>query len=992
MPEFAARFEPRLLPGAADPRQAALGVERWLEAAQAYDDSTLVRFARDLAAGTEGRAVLDAVFGNSPFLAQCAVNEPAIIRDVLVTGPDDTFAAILADTEHLRHRPTDKPTVIKGLRIARRRVALAVGLADILGTWPLERVTAALSTFADSAVGTAVAHLLREAAGRGLLELAGDDIERQSGYVVLGMGKLGGGELNYSSDIDLIVLYDADVVRAPDQDSLHKTMVRMTRDLVRLLEERTGDGYVFRTDLRLRPDPSSTPPAISLAAASTYYESMGQNWERAAMIKARPVAGDISAGAAFLGNLRPYIWRKYLDFAAIQDIHSIKRQIDAHRGGGTVQLYGHNIKLGRGGIREIEFFAQTQQLIWGGRIPELRSAVTTKALQALADAGRIGTDTATEMTEAYRYLRRVEHRLQMIDDRQTHTLPDDEANLAALATFLGYASAEAFGEELVAHLHKVETHYADLFEDAPSLAAPGAAEGNLVFTGGDPDPETLGSIERLGYRNPKAVDGAIRGWHHGRYRATRSQRARELLTELVPVMLAALARTPIPDEAFLRFDSFLARLPAGVPILSMIHSRPELLELITEVIGKAPRLAEHLARRPSLVDSVLFGDFFAPPPPLETLRAELRRQRGSTARFEETLDAYRRWANDRRFQVGIQFLRNSLAPDAAAAALSDIADCVLGELLADVEAEFARQHGLVRGAAIVVLALGKLGGREMTQTSDLDLVFVYDAPKDAMSDGPRPLAAAHYFARLSQRIIGAITAQTNEGDLYAVDMRLRPSGTKGPIASSLEAYARYHAENAWTWEHMALTRARVVAGPKALADRVEAILTSALTAPRAADALLADVADMRKRMDADHHSESLWDAKHVRGGQVDIEFITQYLALREAHGRPDVLAPNTKATLGRLRDAGKLDGAAAATLIAALESWQGVQAMLRLTIDQRVLAAGDGEIPESLRANLARAAGAPDYDALKKILGTTAADVRRIYDSLVDTPASRLAR
>src|SRR5690606_15692978 len=323
-----------------------------------------------------------------------------------------------------------------------------------------------------------------------------------------------------------------DRMEQADPWRLQQGLVRLTRDLVQILEERTADGYVFRTDLRLRPDPGATPLAISVIAAETYYESMGQNWERAAMIKARPVAADREAGDTFIATLRPFVWRKHLDFAAIQDIHSIKRQINAHRGGGKIEILGHNIKLGRGGIREIEFFAQTQQLIWGGRVPSLRRAGTCDTLRDLAAAGRITPLVAKELIDSYRFLRTIEHRLQMVEDRQTHSLPADEAGIAALAAFLGYPGADPFVRDLEAHLRRVERHYAELFEEHPSLSA----AGNLVFTGGEHDPDTLATLRRLGYRDAERVSSVVRAWHHGRYRATRSQRARELLTELMPAL------------------------------------------------------------------------------------------------------------------------------------------------------------------------------------------------------------------------------------------------------------------------------------------------------------------------------------------------------------------------------------------------------------------------------------------------------------------------
>ncbi len=981
------------LPHAANPDRAALGLERWREAVAQTADSGLADFAEAVTRDADGGRLLEAVFGNSPHLTLSAVKDPGFLRDILTEGPDAACAGVMSGLRRAGNDGLDGDGLARDLRVAKRRVALAVAVADITGAWSLEQVTGALSDFAELALSRAAGHLLRAAAAGGAFTLPdADDPEKGSGLVVLGMGKLGARELNYSSDIDLIVLYDNERVRTDRPEELHNHFVRLTRSFVRRMEERTVDGYVFRTDLRLRPDPGATPLALSALAAETYYESLGQNWERAAMIKARPVAGDRAAGAAFLERLTPFVWRKNLDFAAIQDIHSIKRQINAHRGGGTIALAGHNIKLGRGGIREIEFFVQTQQLIWGGREPELRCIATVDALRALAAKDRIAPQTADDLIAVYRHLRQVEHRLQMVDDEQTHTLPADEAGLRDLAVFLGYADARAFGSDLLAHLRRVETHYSDLFEHAPTLGAQGPVAGNLVFTGSEADPETIKTIGRLGYKNPQTVDAVVRGWHHGRYRAMHSTRARELLTELMPALLKALAGTPEPDKAFLNFDEFLSGLPAGVQLFSMFYSNPHLLDLVAEIMGQAPRLAAHLSRRPSVLDSVLTADFFDAPPPPAALAGELDGLLDQAGDFEDALDTSRRWANDRKFQVGVQSLRGHLAPRAAAAALSNIAEAALSRLRPRVEKEFAHQHGRVAGSAMAIVAMGKLGGREMTATSDLDLIFIYTAREGAeASDGPKALPPSQYFARLSQRLIGAVTAQTADGRLYEVDMRLRPSGSAGPIACSHEAFVGYHEKEAWTWEHMALTRARVIAGPAALHALVDTALRETLTRPRDAGTLLTDVAGMRARMDSEHHTDLIWEVKHLRGGLVDVEFITQYLELEHAHAHPEILSPNTRTALRRLRDAGLLETPVADDLIEGLDLWQAIQGLLRLTIGGESRRDADGEIPEGLHEALARAGGAVDFVALKEKVTATAGRLHRHFVDLIEAPARAVA-
>lgn len=990
MHDFGLVSEPENLPGAASAESARTGIERWRESAGNVGDSDLARFAAAFPAKPAERRLLDAVFGNSPFLAQCAASDPAALHDIVTLGPDAVVDAIMESLEVARAAEHDDAALGRLLRIAKRRLALAVAMADIAETWTLEQVTGAMSDFAEAALSVAAAHLLRQSARAEAFSLPhADDPEKESGLVILGLGKLGSRELNYSSDIDFIVLYDPDKFETEDTSALHNHVVRLTRNLIKLMEERTTDGYVFRTDLRLRPDPGSTPIALSVVAAETYYESLGQNWERAAMIKARPVAGDRSAGRAFLKWLGPFVWRKSLDFAAIQDIHSIKRQINAHRGGGRVAIAGHNIKLGRGGIREIEFFVQTQQLIWGGRETRLRCAATVDSLLALAECGQIDQRTADDLIDAYRALRRIEHRLQMIDDEQTHSMPDSVEGLDGFATFLGYDDADAMTQNLMTTLRTVESHYADLFEDAPTLSAPSAAAGNLVFTGGEPDPETLRTIGRLGYGNPPGIDRAIRGWHHGRYRAMRSTRAREILTELVPVLLEILAHMSNPDDAFMRFDGFLARLPAGVQLFSMFHSNPHLLDLVAEIIGGAPRLAEHLSRRPFILDSVLTADFFEPPPSPEALDEELERLLVPAASIEGVFDVCRRWAHDRRFQIGVQSLRESIEPGAAGIALSNIAEVALNHLLHHVEGEFVHQHGRIAGSDLVIIAMGKLGGREMTQASDLDLIFVYTVPEGTeASDGARPLSPGHYFARLSQRLIAAVTAQTNEGSLYDVDMRLRPSGHGGPIASSLEAWVRYHDGSSWTWEHMALTRARVVAGSGNLRRDMEDLIHGVLTRHRDPDDLVVAVADMRERMASEHQTDIVWDVKHLRGGLVDVEFIAQYLQLRHGHDHPAILATNTRSALKQCRDAGLLDTATAGQLIEALDLWQAIQGKLRLAIAGQIGKDWEDQVPRGLQADLAKAGGAIDFAALKEKMRLIAATTHVHLRAMIAKPAA----
>ncbi|MCW9001122.1 MAG: glutamine-synthetase adenylyltransferase, partial [Rhodospirillales bacterium] len=595
---------------------------------------------------------------------------------------------------------------------------------------------------------------------------------------------------------------------------------------------------------------------------------------------------------------------------------------------------------------------------------------------------------ADDLIDSYRFLRGVEHRLQMIDDQQTHSLPQSDEELRHVAVFLGYPDTEPFVEDLLHHLRRVERHYGRLFEESPELTAQGNDFGNLVFTGGDTDPDTIHTLEHLGFTNPQAVDATVRGWHHGRYRATRSKRAREILTELMPALLSALGKTATPDAAFMKFDEFLSRLPGGVQLFSMFHSNPELLELVAELMGGAPRLAEGLSRSPSLLEAVLTQDFFDPPPSPTEMDEDLDKQLAQALDYEDVLNITRQWKNDRTFQVGVQLLRGILEAESAALAYSNIAETSVSRLIPRVEEAFAEAHGRIPEAGMVVVAMGKLGSREMTPLSDLDLIFIYDCPNgEAESDGKRPLPLTQYFAKLSQRIINAITAPTNQGELYEVDMRLRPSGKAGPIATSMASFIQYHEGEAWTWEEMALTRARTISGPPPLRKKVEDIIHDTLTRPCDPDKLVRDVAEMRARIDKENHSDFAWEMKYRRGGLVDIEFITQYLLLLNAHRHPKVLRTGTRNSLQALRDIGALGDDDANTLLVALRLWHALQNMLRLTIQGYFDERREGEISKGLEDLLVLTTGADTFEDLTSRMEDAASAVHGLFIDIIDKPA-----
>ena len=924
------------------------------------------------------RAVFAAAFGNSPYLARTAARERDFLQELVSLGPKKLLARLEAEARAAASAE-NLAAAMSLLRIAKRRAALAIALADIGGLWPLEKVTRALCDFADAAVSGALRFLLREAAARaGLEERDPGVLERTTGLTVLAMGKYGAYELNYSSDIDLIVFYDAAVFPFRAKADARAAAVEMVKGLVKLLSEITADGYVFRVDLRLRPDAGATQVAISTEAAELYYEGMGQNWERAAMIKARACAGDPETGADFLRAVEPFVWRRNLDFAAIEDIHSIKRQIHAHEGHGSIAVAGHNIKLGRGGIREIEFFAQTQQLILGGRDPSLRPRGTLAAIAALSARGLVSAEAVADLAEAYCFLRTLEHRLQMIEDQQTHSVPKDAEGLAHIACFMGFADAEAFGAALRRRLETVQGHYARLFERAAPLAV---SEGSLVFTGVEDDPDTLETLSNMGFKDASHVAGAIRAWHHGRIRATRSERARELLTMLMPVLLKALAATADPDAAFTQFDRFLTRLPAGVQPFSLFLANPQLLQLVAAVCGSAPRLAEYLGRTPAVLDALLDPGYLGEFPRRARLDRDLGVMLGDAGSYEGALDAARRFTREQIFRVGVQIIEGQAEAEEAGPALANVAEAVIAGLLPVVENELSLNAGRIEEGAFVVVAMGKLGGREMTARSDLDLIFVYDAPGHIeSSDGPRPLAASAYYARLAQRFLVALTAQTAEGELYEVDMRLRPTGNKGPVAVSLESFARYHAHEAWTWERLALTRARVVAGPRALGAKVEDVIRQTLTTPGDARKLFADARDMREKLAAQFPGKNTWDLKFAPGGLVDLEFLAQTLELAAAPAHAAVLNTNTVGAFEALQKAGALAAEEAEALLSAARLENALMQVLRIAVEGMLDPAA---ATPGLRALLARAGHARDFEELQARLSDAQSAVRALYAKLM---------
>jgi [glutamine synthetase] adenylyltransferase / [glutamine synthetase]-adenylyl-L-tyrosine phosphorylase len=949
----------RVAPELADQKAARERFEDLLQSGK----KTGARLQALLPPGSRALALIEGTADGSPFLWDIARADAEALVALLEESPEASLDRIVADAVKAVQVAREDETVMRALRQMRREAALLIGLADVGGVWD--------------------AYLLRQAHRDGKIELPNlEDPGEGSGYFILGMGKLGAHELNYSSDIDLIVLYDR---TAPLKHGLEPStfFVRLTRDLVRFLQDRTPDGYVFRVDLRLRPDPGSTQIAVAVDAALTYYEHVGQTWERAAMIKARVVAGDHIAGERYLKDIAPFVWRRYLDHAAIADVHDMKRQMHAFRGHEEIAVEGHNVKLGRGGIREIEFFVQTQQLIAGGRSPSLRGRATLPTLDTLAKENWITGEARDELKEAYLFLRRVEHRIQEVADEQTHNLPEDPEALARFARFFGMKSRDAFAAELTKYLRRVQAHYASLFEDAPPLAT---IEGKLVFPPDADDRETLDTLKRLGFKEPLNASSFVREWLKGMHRPLRTEAAHTDLEAIVPAFVAALARTGNPDSAIVAADRFFSALPSAVRLLAALRTHPALVQLLATILGTAPRLGEIVAQSPTVLDGLLDPAFFGALPGEAALAERLDTLLKQAMNDEEFLDFARRFGREHQVLIGVRLLSGTISANRAGEFYARLADVLIRAVHRWIERRFSLTHGGLPKSESAVLALGKLGGSEMTAGSDLDLLLLYDYdPEIPESDGARPLHATQYYARLTQRLVSALTTPTNAGKLYDVDLRLRPSGRSGPVATSLESFHLYQREEAWTWEHMALTRARVVSAPPLFRARVEAEIRDILCTERDPGMVARDVVEMRTAISEEKGEDDHWDLKYAAGGLVDLEFIAQYLQLIHAAGKPEILDQHTGRVLEAAQNLRVIAKEDAESLRAAFTLYHDLTQVLRLCLtskfDPKTAAPG-------LLALLARAGELPDFPTLEAHMIETQAKVRKLFQKIVGSAAA----
>ncbi|QFT76517.1 bifunctional [glutamate--ammonia ligase]-adenylyl-L-tyrosine phosphorylase/[glutamate--ammonia-ligase] adenylyltransferase [Erythrobacter sp. THAF29] len=889
---------------------------------------------------------LERAEAHSPFLKRALERQPGL-RDLLAAG--DGEAAL-----QWSRKQGECEDVMVALRRERQALAAAVAIGDLAGAFPLSRVVQELSNFADRALDRAIRAAIEERTGK-------DD---PTGFIALALGKQGAHELNYSSDIDPILLFDPETLSRRETDDPGDAAQRYARRVVKLLGENTADGYVLRVDLRLRPASEISPLAVPYGSALKHYQGEALAWERAAYVRARAAAGDIGRGREFLEAIRPFIWRRDLDFGAIEEIRELTRRIRESYKGPPHPGPGFDLKRGRGGIREIEFYAQTHQLIHGGRDQSLRVRGTREALDALAAAGRIEPEHAAILGEGYDRLRQVEHRLQMVHDRQTHTLPEPNA-LDNVAQLDGLADSAALVDELAELSERCGTIYEQLIGERD--------KSDVAIS----QPEKMAdTLSEKGFAEPDRLAERIAGWRDGRFQSLRSAQAIEAFDRLLPALIDAIAASDDPDRAVVRWEAILERAPSAITLFRLLDARPALLDRLVATLTLTPRLSDELARRPELLDTLLDREALELPGSVEEIIARIEAA-AERPDYEATLDAIRVVTGEIRFALGVQLIEGLSDPLDIAAALSRTAEAGLQVAVRETEKEFATAHGRIEGSELLVLGLGRLGGGALTHASDLDIVYLFTGDFSAQSDGRRPLGGTHYFNRLASRVSAALSVPTAQGALYEVDTRLRPQGVQGPLAVSCEAFAKYQEEKAWTWEHMALARSRVLVGSQGARADLKAIVDSVVRKPRDEEKLRKAVTSMRAEMAEHKQPGGPLDVKLLRGGLVDFEFIIHFLQLR---GGRELAASHVEAFDPDLGAA--IPGLIAAGLLPA-EIASAYDLMTRMLVAGRLLAPKVEQPPESAARALAKACGEKTFDDLLHRLTNARQSVMVLWSNIL---------
>jgi glutamate-ammonia-ligase adenylyltransferase len=857
---------------------------------------------------------------NSPFLSGLMERNPDLMAMIEAGEFEGALSVSLS-------RTADR--VGTALRLQRQGVALVTAIADLAGDWDLTRVTHILSDFADHSLDQAISAAIEE-------RVPGAP---NQGFAVIALGKHGGRELNYSSDIDPIFLFDPKTLPHRERDDVAEAAVRYGRRVIELLSALDGDGYVFRVDMRLRPSPEVSPIVLPVEAAIGYYESSALAWEQAAFIRSRVSSGDRALGDYFLNAIQPFIWRKSLDFGQLKNITAMTAAIRDHYAKGQNMGLGFDLKRGHGGIRECEFFAQAHQLIHGGRDPVLRVPDTREALQRLAASGPISVQEADTLSAAYEQLRTFEHRLQMHSDRQTHEIPQNRETADAVARLHGLADADA----LIDAIRPITAQVAAIYD---RMVDAGGSEGPRMADDGLPLEEQL---TNLGYADPAAIMQRIKRWRSGKIRAIRSASARDAFEAVLPAIMKALALAPDSDRAIARFDNMIEAMPSAINVFRLLEARPGLLQLVGHILSYAPTLADDLGRQSRYLDALIDTSAMDLPGDVDTLLSAIARRIGD-ADYQSTLDIVRDYVGEKRFALGVQLIEGRSDALDIARSYAHLAEAALQTLTAATVAEFEKAHGRIPDGELIILALGRLGGEALTHASDLDLILLFTGDHLAESDGPRPLGATQYFNRLAQRAIAAMSVPTASGALYEIDTRLRPSGADGLLCASVKSFAQYQRQNAWTWEHMALTRARVLFGSDAARGDVADIIADVLHAGRDADKLRADIATMRKDMAAHKPPKGELDVKLLPGGLVDMEFIIHRLQLEKHVGIFPQLAPAIDALV--------IDGQLPAAFA------QGYELLGRLLVMVRLVAPDCAAPAEAAQALIADSLGYANWEDL----------------------------
>lgn len=901
------------------------------------------------------------ILGGSPFLSGILCRKPIFLEQLLIAGGiDETCdeAQMLNDLRQAIPEQVDFFELKAGLRRYKAQQILRIGSRDLAGLASLEEVTAELS-------GLAAACLQRayEVCGFQLQAEYGQPLENKENgqqspakMTILGMGKFGGNELNFSSDIDLIYCYSSTNGETcggsrGEKISLHRYFVKLAELVSRALNQVTEDGFVFRVDTRLRPDGNSGDLAISITAAETYYESWGQSWERAAMIKARPVAGSISLGVELLQRLKPFIYRRYLDFGMIEDIKLMKQKINASLS--REQEGERNLKLGRGGIREIEFFIQALQLVNAGTRPQLQYRNSLRMLQLLQAEGLVEAEEQQQLSDAYRFLRTVEHRIQIVQEQQTHSLPVRPAELLALARRSGFADSESFSAELERHRQCVNNIFKDLFHSTEEDLQQMRPEVNFIFDL-ESDPDLVKDLlEEKGFSNPDGAYQSLNLLRGGDPHKRLTERGRRCLEKLAPLLLGELLDSANPDRALNNLETFIGGIRARTSYFSLLAENPGIVKLLIALFSSSQLLSRIFIQRPELLDTLVSRSYAVEDKDRQQLADSLAEQMRLATDYELQLDGLRRFRNEEFLRIALSDLHGQMRQGQGARQLSWVAEVCLEQAVQMSQHELVTRFGAPYAAdagddaqetAFAIVAMGKLGGLELNYHSDLDIIFIYDSEgqtRPAVGTDQnrfRSISNHEYFAKLAQRIITALTLMTREGVVYEIDTRLRPSGNQGPLVTSLSAFKRYHHESAQSWERQAMTKARVVCAPAEFAERLQQLVSElAFDRPLSGD-LKSEIYRLRGRMEKEiaKETEDQFNIKTGRGGMVDVEFIAQYLQLRYAQQVKALWQQNTLEILRVLADNDILPVAEAKQLIKGYKFLRRLENKLRLLHDQSI--------------------------------------------------------